>query len=256
MIMKKYNVIFKHDDTSSKLAEQIITKLGQDNLDKEKPNTVFVVGGDGTFLIAVHHYMPIIDQVNFVAIHTGTLGFFTDYQANEIDQCIEDYLNIVPRIAKMPLLKIKVENNSFYAVNELRIENVHKTQLIDVTIDGQLFETFRGTGLCVSTQLGSTAYNRSLGGAIIADELSLLQITEITGIHHREYRSLGSSLILPKKSKICLTGNDFDRAVMCFDHKTIDLSGKLAVECYLSSKMIRFAKYRNIPYLKRLKSLF
>ena len=36
MVMKKYNVIFKHDDTSSKLAEQIITKLGQDNMDKEK----------------------------------------------------------------------------------------------------------------------------------------------------------------------------------------------------------------------------
>ncbi|MDD2592220.1 MAG: NAD kinase [Erysipelotrichaceae bacterium] len=254
--MQKYNVIFKHDEKSKALAKHLIERIGKENQDIDDPKTVFVIGGDGTFLIAVHHYMHMIDKINFVAIHTGTLGFFTDYQAEEIDQCIDDYLTVVPSVAQMPLLKIKIDKQVFYAVNEMRIENVYKTQLIDVFIDNQLFETFRGTGLCVSTQLGSTAYNRSLGGAIITDGLSLLQLTEITGIHHKQYRSLNSSLILPKDTKICLTSVDFDKAVMCFDHKTIELASKVNIECRLSTKKIRFAKYRNIPYLKRLKNLF
>ena len=41
------------------------------------------IGGDGTLLYAVQKYLDLLDDVNFVGIHTGTLGFFTDYTEEE-----------------------------------------------------------------------------------------------------------------------------------------------------------------------------
>jgi len=254
--MKKYNVITRSDDLSNKISQLIKDRLVDQILDENDPDTVFVVGGDGTFLLAVHQYLPKLNQVNFIAIHTGTLGFFTDYQAEEIDDCLNDYLNKEPRIDKARLLGIDINDQSYYAVNEMRIENVYKTQLIDVYLDNSFFETFRGTGLCISTQLGSTAYNRSLGGAIISNGLPLLQLSEITGIHHHAYRSLGSPMVLNGDCRITLTGYDYDKAVMCYDHKTIDLDDQLSITCYLSEKYVRFARYKEVAYLKRLNSLF
>lgn len=254
--MKKYNVITRNDDLSKTICQKIKERLTDQTLDEKDPNTVFVVGGDGTFLIAVHQYLDKLDQINFIAIHTGTLGFFTDYQAEEIDDCLNDYLNKEPQIDKAQLLDIDINKQKYYAVNEMRIENVYKTQMIDVYLDDDFFETFRGTGLCISTQLGSTAYNRSLGGAIITKGLPLLQLSEITGIHHHAYRSLGSSIILNGDCHITLKGYDYDKAVMCYDHKTIDLYDRLSITCYLSDKYVRFARYKEISYLKRLNSLF
>ena len=73
------------------------------------------------------------------------------------------------------------------------------------------FERFRGDGLTVSTPTGSTAYNKSLGGAVLHPTIEALQLTEIASLNNRVYRTLGSSIIVPKKDKIELipTRNDY-----------------------------------------------
>ena len=72
---------------------------------------------------------------------------------------------------KRYLLEIKVnkknQSEMYYALNELRLDQGLQAQVIHVYINDVLFEVFRGNGLCVSTPSGSTAYNKSLGGAII-----------------------------------------------------------------------------------------
>ena len=51
--------------------------------DEKNPDLVISIGGDGTILEAVHQYLMLM---LFVGIHTGTLGFYTDYQVDEVDQ--------------------------------------------------------------------------------------------------------------------------------------------------------------------------
>ena len=53
------------------------------------------------------------------------------------------------------------------ALNESTLRNIVKTMVCDVYINNQLFERFRGDGLVISTPTGSTAYNKSVGGAIL-----------------------------------------------------------------------------------------
>lgn len=260
--MKRFTISAKHDEISSqlerKLKEKLVSKQWID--DDINPEIVFTIGGDGTFLHAVHKYLSKLSKINFVGIHTGTLGFYTDYEADEIDEAIEDILYNQPKIDEIRMLKIEAKNGKvskpYYALNEARIENIIKTQTIHVTINDEYLEMFRGNGLCVSAQAGSTAYNRSIFGAVLSVGIEGLQLTEISGIHHKASRSLGSPLIVSSKSKICFKNDSFEKALLLYDYKHLSLDDITEIHISLSNKKVKIARFRPTSYIRRLQSLF
>jgi NAD+ kinase len=260
--MKRFTISAKHDETSKRLEVKLNSALLANGWihDQVKPDYVFTIGGDGTFLHAVHHYLKSLKDVHFVGIHTGTLGFYTNYEVDEIDQAIEDVLFNQPKIEEIRMLKIEVFNhnkrNTLYALNEARVENIIKTQNVHVTINDEYLEMFRGNGLCVSAQAGSTAYNRSINGAVLSKGIEGLQLTEISGIHHRASRSLGSPLIVSDKSKIIFENDTFDDAVLLYDYKHIALDDYNKIVVTLSNKKVKIARFRPTSYIRRLQSLF
>lgn len=260
--MKRFEIRSKQDEQSKRLKETLYQRLIELSFihDEQNPDFVISVGGDGTFLRAIHQYMNQVDTIRFVGIHTGTLGFFSSYDGDECEAFIEDLINKRLECKELPLLDICVQsqkgNEHYYALNEMRVENVIRTQLIRVSINQEYMETFRGTGLCISTQAGSTAYNRSLGGAILHEGLDLLQLTEITGIHHHAYRSLGSPLIIGHDAQITLESDDFCEAILCYDQLSIKLNKDSKIQCQHSEKTVHCVGRPNTSYIKRLKSLF
>lgn len=100
-----------------------------------------------------------------------------------------------------PLLEVQIhrhssESSTYLALNEATIKSPDVTLVMDVELNGEHFERFRGDGLCVSTPSGSTAYNKALGGAIIHPTLQAFQLTEMASINNRVFRTVGSSLVL------------------------------------------------------------
>ena len=148
------------------------------------------------------------------------------------------------------------EPMTLYALNEVRVENIVKTQPIDVYLNNEYFEMFRGNGLCISGQYGSTAYNRSIGGAVIYHGLELLQMTEISGIHHRHARSLGSPLILAPDTEIKLEYENFDHALLCYDHLHIHLDDINKIIIRHTDKKAKFLHLREYSYIDKLNALF
>ncbi len=259
--MNKFSIVAKEDNCSRNIAEQVRTRLLAENWqeDRKAPALVIFVGGDGTFLYAAHKYMALKDCL-YVGIHTGTLGFFTDYTKDELELCLTQILAGHGIVKPLPLLKVDVVREAgvetLYAVNEMRIENVIRTLNLEVLIDHEFFESYRGTGMCISTQAGSTAYNRSLKGAVIDEGLNLLQVHEITGIHHSQYHSLGVPLILNANRVITLKSNNFKDSVLCYDHKHIEMDDVMEVRVTMSERAIHFVHYRENSYLKRLRNLY
>jgi NAD+ kinase len=260
--MKRFVVISKEDTDSIQLKQNVTQRLVELEyvFDSLNPELVVTIGGDGTFLRAIHQYIDQLETIQFVGIHTGTLGFFSSYDGHECEAFVQDLLNDKLVYKQLPVLDIcvksQVSNEHYYAINEMRVENVTRTQLIRVLINNEYMETFRGTGLCISTQAGSTAYNRSLGGAILHEGLDLLQLTEITGIHHHAYRSLGSPLIVQSNALIRLESDDFCEAILCFDHLSVKLKKDSLIQCQYSKKTVHCVGRPNTSYLKRLKSLY
>lgn len=260
--MKRFVILSKEDELSKELKNKLTHRLIELDYEQDMNNPDFVVtiGGDGTFLRAIHQYIDQLDTLKFVGIHTGTLGFFSSYDGHECEAFVEDLINNKLEYKAFPLLDICATSNEgnehYYALNEMRVENVIRTQLIRVSINDEYMETFRGTGLCISTQAGSTAYNRSLGGAILHEGLNLLQLTEITGIHHHAYRSLGSPFIIQNNANIKLESDDFCEAILCYDHLSVKMKKDSKIKCQYSEKTVQCVGRPNTSYIKRLKSLF
>lgn len=256
--MKRFWVVAKNDKKSNDIKNKILDRLTIAGmlLDEDDPELVISVGGDGTLLYSVHKYLEILNKVVFVAIHTGHLGFLTDYAEDELDECIASIIEDKPiSISERPLLKANFDSKEVYAVNEIRIENIMRTQIMDISVDGEFFEKFRGNGVCLCTQAGSSAYNRALNGAVIDSGLTLMQLTEIGGIHDCTHHSIGVPFVLGSERKISFTG-DFRNAYLCYDQLNESLEDNRKIDVCLCDRKVRFIRYRKYSYLDRVKQLY
>ena len=261
-MIKRYKLVVKRDEKSNQIANQLKEKLSSIlQYDDLNPDLIISVGGDGTMLYALHQNYHLIDHAYFLGVHTGTLGFYTDYLSCEVDQLVENIKTQVYTSYKRNVLDIKVCDQEdkiqlFHALNEVRIENPHYAQILDIYIDDELLETFRGNGVCISTASGSTAYNKSLGGAVIHPNLEVMQLTEIAGIQHNAYRSLGSSMVLEKNQVITLKNRLNRPAFMGIDQMSIDLNDFKKIHITLSKQSVRCIQYRPLTFVNRIRRSF
>lgn len=256
----KFSIVDRGDDNSKAVSAYVINQCEENEwiYEEKDPEIVLSVGGDGTMLRSIHTYMDILDRVCFVGIHTGTLGFFTDYTQAEIHLFVHDLLTKKPKIEEFPLLEISLPEiqESFYAFNEMRIESIGKTLSLNIYIDGEFFEKTTGSGVCLSTQFGSTAVNRALSGAVVDSGLQVLQLCEIMPISHINHHSLRNPYIMRKDRRVVVKGDSIPYAIACFDHLTKSLENIHEIHMSTSTKKVRFARYRTYSYLRRLKNLY
>ena len=165
---------------------------------------VLSVGGDGCFLQSVKHAV-IADDVKFVGINTGTLGFLQSVRPDSTALLVQHLERGDYQVQKLSFIKCTVtldtgEEQEIHALNEVVVRNddLHILNL-RIRVDGEELETFAGDGVLIATSTGSTAYNLSLGGSIVHERFHTLQLTPIaplTTIAH----SLVNSLVMPEGS--------------------------------------------------------
>ncbi|BBN22532.1 NAD kinase [Streptococcus agalactiae] len=214
-------------------------------LSKKDPDIVISIGGDGMLLSAFHMYKKQLDKVRFVGVHTGHLGFYTDYRDFEVDTLINNLKNDKGEQISYPILKVTItlEDGRVIrarALNESTIKRIEKTMVADVVINQVVFERFRGDGILVSTPTGSTAYNKSLGGAVLHPTIEALQLTEISSLNNRVYRTLGSSVIIPKKDAIEIVPKRVGVYTISIDNKTVHYKNVTKIEYSIDEKSINF----------------
>lgn len=251
-----YCVITRNDVKSKALMKELKTKINKE-YDEINPKCVIAIGGDGTLLKAFHQYP---DSVIF-GIHTGHLGFYSNYSISDIDEIAEEINNDSYNIDEINLIDVEVideENNKIYdkALNEVTIVAPTRTMRLDVYISGEYFEHFRGTGFCISTPTGSTAYNKSLNGSVVDTSLNCLQLTEIAGINSNAYRTLSSPLVLSYDRKIKLIAKDNHDAFITVDHKSYSIDKFKEMNVYYNGSKLKMAYKHHEEFLKRIKRTF
>lgn len=213
-------------------------------------------------LSAFHMYEKELDRVRFVGIHTGHLGFYTDYRDFEVDQLIANLRRDTGEQISYPILKVVItlDDGRLFkarALNEATIKRIEKTMVADIIINNVKFESFRGDGISVSTPTGSTAYNKSLGGAVLHPTIEALQLTEISSLNNRVFRTLGSSVIIPKKDKIELVPKRLGVYTVSVDNKTYHLKNVVKVEYFIGNEKIHFVSSpSHTSFWERVKDAF
>ena len=143
-----------------------------------------------------------------------------------------------------------------YSFNESRIESSIRTLNLDLFIDDEYFEHTTGSGICVSTQAGSTAVNRAMQGAVIDSGLDVIQLCEILPIAHRNHHSLRNPYIMKSDRELRVECEDLQSAYLYYDYLNEELDDVKNICISTSKKKVRFARFRPYSYLKRLKHLY
>lgn len=155
---------------------------------------VVVLGGDGTLLSQTRRCVDL--DLPLLGVNFGKLGFMAEFDldalranASRLFAGADD-----PRMATLSLIRAEVTGGSAFAgiaVNEAVITAGPPYRMISLGlhIDGQPGPVVSGDGLIVSTAAGSTAYNVSAGGPIVAPGVRALSITPIAA-HSLSFRPI------------------------------------------------------------------
>lgn len=253
-------------DRGDKLSKELVTRFHELAAARgllrndESPEMVISIGGDGTLLKAFHTYVDRIDDLAFIGIHTGHLGFFADWKADELEELIRMMAESEPRIVRYPLAQIELDTDAgkvtHTALNEFTLKGLDNMLVAQINVNDEMFEMFRGDGIVVSTPSGSTAYNKSLGGAIIHPSIESLQLAEIASINNRVYRTLGSSLVLPQHHHCDIIPRKDQRLQLTVDQLTIKRDDIRTIRCSVASRKVSFARYRPFPFWNRVREAF
>ncbi|WP_138495264.1 NAD kinase [Paenibacillus pinistramenti] len=264
----RYYVLDRGDNLSVELAEQFHKLAGEHGfeLDAKSPEIVVSIGGDGTMLHAFHTFIDRIPSIAFVGVHTGHLGFYADWKADELPELVSLMSgkstpgSIKPRIVNYPLIEVEITKKSgtlsYICLNEFTLKGTDGTLVAQVDINDQMFEMFRGDGICLSTPSGSTAYNKSLGGALIHPTIEAMQLSEIASINNRVFRTMGSALLLPKHHHCDIYSRKEQNLTITLDHISLHLNDLLSVRCQVARQKISFVRYRPFPFWERVRNAF
>lgn len=174
--------------------------------DENNPDYVFVVGGDGTFLKAVHQFQTILSTTAFIPFKSGGIGFYTNRNnIKDLNAIVKALNQGTMQVSAYEVLELKNGANTHYICNELKILNEKSLTYLKIFLNDDYLETFHGTGLVISTASGSTGYMKSTGGAVIFPKNSgIYQLQELVPVSTNKYRTLNSPLILDKNTKVKL----------------------------------------------------
>ena len=226
-----------------------------------QPDYIITIGGDGTLLAAFHEYQAWIDEVRFVGIHTGHLGFYTDWQSYELLELVTGLIQDNEDYVTYPLLEVVLElidgnKQTMLAVNEFSMRTLAGTMEADIYIKRYFFETFRGDGLCIATPTGSTGLSKSLGGAVMHPRLDALQLTEMAALNNRVYRTLGAPMVIPRDEYFVIHPHCQHDIVMMVDHLVCPYQAVKSVRLQIAPQRIRFAKLRHTHFWDRVENSF
>lgn len=144
---------------------------------------VLSIGGDGTFLRTAHCIGP--REIPVLGINTGHLGYLADAAADEFASRMDDIFEGRFRIESRTMIAVTSNATDFpdnaFALNEVAIMKKDTSSMIDMEawIDGAHLANYLADGLIVSTPTGSTGYNLSVGGPIVAPQAPVWVVSPI-----------------------------------------------------------------------------
>ncbi len=162
----------------------------------DRPDLIVLLGGDGTILEAARFLAPYRAPV--AGVNFGKLGYMAAFTLEQFENYLPDLLSgknrIMPRLmleafvyragasshpgdapaADVPIMQCM-------ALNDVVVNAGAPFRMVELTVcvDGTDTATFRGDGIIISTASGSTGYNLSAGGPLIAPDVGAMVITPI-----------------------------------------------------------------------------
>jgi len=152
------------------------------SLDRDPPDRVIVIGGDGTLLRAAIKAGD--NDVVFMAVRAGKRGFLLDVDETELSRRVPEFLRGEFEIVEHQRIRAEVEGTATpCALNDIVVFTAEGQMVrLDVMTRGERVMGLDGDGLVISTTTGSTAYSLNAGGPIIDPRLDVIVLTPLNPV--------------------------------------------------------------------------
>ena len=204
-LIEKYGVFAGERDASP----------GEPFSDASGASLIVVLGGDGTLLSQTRRCADL--GIPLLGVNFGKLGFLAEFDF----QSLRDQAAMLLSRASLPTRTVRMLRAEVFGtgqstprfsntgLNEVVVTAGPPYRMISLTmrINGETGPTMSGDGIIVSTPMGSTAYNVSAGGPIMAPDVDAMAITPIAA-HSLAFRPI----VVGADSKVELIMNRVNRS--------------------------------------------
>ena len=212
------------------------------------------MGGDGTLLKTAARVHS--KDTPIIGVNIGRLGFLADVAPSEIEMAISDIYAGNYRVDEHSVIKIetsgeeKLESGPF-ALNDIAILKRDNASMISIraSVNGEYVTTYQADGLIVTTPTGSTAYNLSNGGPIIAPGTGTLCLTAVAP-HSLNIRPI----VVPDTSVISLKVESRSHSVLvAVDGKSTSIHDGTEVRISKAKHTVRIIRFADRKYYSTLR---
>ena len=206
------------------------------------------LGGDGTFLRVVR--LAATEDVPVLGVNFGRLGYLPDLLPDQVRGALTRVFEGKAIIESRCALDVSISDRSvsddvtaLLALNEVVIEKIDfgHTVRLATTVDGEEALTYSADGLIIATPTGSTAYNLSAGGPILAPTLRAMVLTPVA-----PHFSLDRSLVLTEDQEVTVEIVADRSGVLVIDGQEIGrLQPGASITCTVAERPVRVV--RNEP---------
>ena len=215
---------------------------------------IISIGGDGTFLKTSR----IADEKPIIGINTGTLGYLTEINPENIKEALTDLINGNYYLEKRMMLEgeiIKTDGETVKipeALNEIAIsKNTFGVVRFDAIINGKLINSYTADGILVCTPTGSTAYNLSCGGPIVDPTAHTITLTPIA-----PHTVINRSIILSDDSVVDIKITELRKnttSYALYDGKAIEVFSGDIIRIKKSEKITKIIKLENRSFIDNIR---
>jgi len=220
------------------------------NLQDLDGDFIITVGGDGTILkTSMEMKNP---QTPLFGVNMGRRGFLAEIQPYEYKEAIQSFIKgdyTVEENLKVKSWGLNMDDSFPDALNELLVacSLPSKMLLTRLSVDDEHITDIQADGIIFSTPAGSTAYNMSAGGSIVAPTVPGFSLTAICPY------SYFNSIVVPPESTIRIELlKPRSNAVAIIDGRHyVPLKPKSVIEATVSENKTNFIRFK--PFYTRIR---
>ena len=204
---------------------------------------IVAVGGDGTILRAAMLLRG--PETPILGVNLGKRGFLTEASPGDVGRALDRVLEGDYRLEECVKLSsrcLELEEAFPDSLNEVLVVSSLPSKVLEMrlSVDGERIIEIQADGVIIATPTGSTAYNLSAGGSILAPGVQAMILTTICPY------SYFRSLVAPLSSRVRVELLKKADAFAIIDGRVhTALKPQSTIEVWASPHRARFIRFRS-----------
>jgi NAD+ kinase len=147
---------------------RVAGECGVELVDDLEVDLVVVLGGDGTMLRALQRWLGT--GVPCLGVNFGRVGFLTSIAGDDLEQGVARAFAGGYEVHDLPTVSATAGDHHVTGINDvvLTSADIGRMAVLEWHVDGQSLGELGCNGVILATATGSTAYNLSAGGPVLA----------------------------------------------------------------------------------------